>query len=93
MKFDWMDCGSGYSRCTSKEPVTVKVFDFGRASTHDARITDMGYIMYRGGQYQGHIYGSVNQDAMPKGFNTLEAAKAYVEEQALLGLTLNRLTR
>ena len=93
MKFDWMDCGSGYYRCSSIEPVTVKSFNFGGTGVHDARIRDMGYIMHRGGQYQGHIYGSVNQDAMPKGFNTLEAAKAYVEEQALLGLTLNRLTR
>jgi hypothetical protein len=93
MNFDWMDCGSGYSRCTSTEPVTVKVFDFGSTVPHNARITDMGYIMHRAGQYEGHIYGSVNQDAMPKGFNTLEAAKRYVEQQALLGLTLNRLTR
>jgi hypothetical protein len=30
---------------------------------------------------------------MPKSFNTIEAAKRYVEEQALLGLTLNKLTR
>jgi hypothetical protein len=93
MNFDWMDCGSGYYRCATDKPVTIKAFDFGSTSAHSARITDMGYIMHRAGQYEGHIYGSVNQDAMPKGFNTLEAAKRYVEEQALLGLTLNKLTR
>jgi hypothetical protein len=93
MKFDWMDCGSGYHRCTTDKPVTIKAFNFGGTGTHNARITDMGYIMHRAGQYEGHIYGSVNQDAMPKGFNTLEAAKAYVEQQAQVGLTLNKLTR
>jgi hypothetical protein len=92
MKFDWMDCGSGYFRCATYEPVKIKALSFD-GTMQDARITDMGYIMHRAGQYEGHIYGSVNQDAMPKGFNTLEAAKRYVEEQALLGLTLNKLTR
>jgi hypothetical protein len=92
MKFDWMDCGSGYFRCATYEPVKIKALSFD-GTMQDARITDMGYIMHRAGQYEGHIYGSVNQDAMPKGFNTLEAAKRYVEEQALIGLTLNKLTR
>jgi hypothetical protein len=92
MKFDWMDCGSGYWRCTSTEPVKIKILEW---SSHmrTAQITDMGYIMHRGGSYQGSTYGSVNRDAMPKSFNTIEAAKSYVEEQALVGLTLNKLTR
>ena len=93
MNFDWMDCGSGYSRCTSTEPVTVKAFNFGGTGVHDARITDMGYIMRVAGQYRGNVYGSVNPDAPAKDFNTIDAAKRYVEEQALVGLTLNRLTR
>jgi hypothetical protein len=92
MNFHWRDTPT-YCRCTSTAPVEIKVFDFGSTATHPARITDMGYIMRRAGHYEGHIYGSVNQDAMPKNFNTLEAAKRYVEEQALIGLTLNKLTR
>jgi hypothetical protein len=92
MKFDWMDCGSGYWRCTADKPVKIKTLEWS-SLMRMTRITDMGYIMHRGGSYQGHIYGSVNQDAMPKSFNTIEAAKAYVEEQALIGLTLNNLTR
>jgi hypothetical protein len=92
MNFDWMDCGSGYSRCTTDKPVKIKILEWS-AHMRTTLVTDMGYIMHRAGQYEGHIYGSVNQDAMPKGFNTLEAAKRYVEEQALIGLTLNKLTR
>jgi hypothetical protein len=92
MKFDWMDCGSGYSRCTSKEPVTVKVFDFG-GGMHDARLTDMGYVVPRGGRFMAYVYGSVHPDAPGKFFKTIEDAKAYVEEQALVGITLNKLTR
>jgi hypothetical protein len=89
MKFDWMDCGSGYWRCTIEKPVRITI----NHGTEHAKITDMGYIMHRGGQYQAHIYGSVNQDAPAKGFNTIEAAKRHVEEYALIGLTLNKLTR
>jgi hypothetical protein len=92
MNFDWRDCGSGYYRCTTDKPVTIKTMEFGGAMS-TGRVQDMGYIMCRGGGYQGHIYGSVNQDAMPKSFNTLDKAKAYVEEQALIGITLNKLTR
>lgn len=92
MKFEWMDCGSGYSRCTTDKLVTINTFEFGGAKS-TARVSDMGYITHRGGKYHGHIYGSVNQDAMPKSFNTLEDAKRYVEEQSILGLTLNKLTR
>jgi len=92
MKFDWMDCGSGYYRCATDKPVKIKALTFsGHLNT--TSVCDMGYIMHRGGSYQAHIYGSVNQDAMPKSFNTIDAAKRYVEEQALIGLTLNKLTR
>jgi hypothetical protein len=39
------------------------------------------------------IYGSVNPDALGKFFDNIDEAKRYVEEQALVGLTLNKLTR
>ncbi len=93
MNFDWMDCGSGYSRCTSTEPVTIKVFDFGSASAHSARVTDMGYIMPKDGRLMACVYGSVNPDAPGQYFDNIDEAKRYVEQQALVGLTLNRLTR
>jgi hypothetical protein len=93
MKFVWQNCGSGYCRCTSAEPVTTKVRKFGSTDTYSTSITDMGYTMYRAGHYEGHIYGSVNPEAMPMIFYNFEDAKAYVEEQALVGITLNKLTR
>jgi hypothetical protein len=93
MKFDWMDCGSGYYRCTTDKPVKIKVLKFGGTGMQYATVTDMGYIMRVAGQYRGNIYGSVNPDAPQKDFNTIDAAKRYVEEQATAGLALNRLTR
>jgi len=92
MKFDWMDCGSGYFRCTTDKPVKVKLVEFS-GHIHPTSVTDMGYIMRVAGQYRGNIYGSVNPDAPQKDFNTIDAAKRYVEEQATAGLALNKLTR
>jgi hypothetical protein len=92
MNFDWMDCGSGYYRCATDKPVHIKTLEFGGMFTNKF-VQDMGYIMRVAGQYRGNVYGSVNPDAPAKDFNTIDAAKRYVEQQALLGLTLNRLTR
>jgi len=93
MNFVWMNSGAGYHRCTSDRPVTIKARDFGGLDVHDARITDMGYILPRDGRLMACIYGSVNPDSPGKFFDNIDEAKRYVEEQALLGLTLNKLTR
>jgi hypothetical protein len=92
MNFDWMDCGSGYFRCATYEPVKIKALSFG-GTMQDARITDMGYIMPKDGRLMAHTYGSVNPDAPGAWFDNIDDAKRYVEEQALIGLTLNKLTR
>jgi hypothetical protein len=92
MKFDWMDCGSGYYRCATDKPVPIKTLEWG-GNMRNATVTDMGYIMRVAGLYRGHIYGTVHPDSPAKDFNTIEAAKRYVEEQALVGLALNKLTR
>jgi hypothetical protein len=91
MKFDWMDCGSGYLRCTIDKPVRITLEFYG--SLQQTEVTDMGYITRVAGLYEGHIYGSVNFDAPPVGFNNIDEAKRYVEEQALAGLALKLLTR
>ena len=39
------------------------------------------------------VYGSINPDTPGKWFDNIDEAKAYVEQQALLGLTLNKLQR
>jgi hypothetical protein len=53
----------------------------------------MGYVRLVNGKYTASVYGSINPDAPGGWFNDLDEAKRYVEEQALLGLTLNKLTR
>jgi hypothetical protein len=91
MKFVWNDSPTHY-RCCSAEPVRIKALEFG-GGMHDARMTDMGYVVPRDGRFMAYVYGSVNPDAPGKFFKTIENAKAYVEEQALVGITLNKLTR
>jgi len=92
LTFDWMDCGSGYYRCATDKPVKIKALEFG-GIMQDARITDMGYIMPRDGRYMACVYGSVHPTSPGGWFDNIDDAKRYVEEQALLGLTLNKLTR
>jgi hypothetical protein len=53
----------------------------------------MGYILLRDGRLLACIYGSVHPDSPGAWFDHIDEAKRYVEEQALVGLTLNRLTR
>lgn len=92
MKFDWMDCGSGYFRCATDRPVPIKTLEFG-GNMRNAAVTDMGYIMRINGLYRGHTYGTVHPDAPAEDFDTIDEAKRYVEQQAMVGLTLNKLTR
>jgi hypothetical protein len=92
MNFDWMDCGSGYYRCATDKPVKIKILEWS-AHMRTTLVTDMGYVMRVRGLYQSSIYGSVNRDAPAKDFDNIDDAKRYVEEQALIGLTLNKLTR
>ena len=89
MKFDWMDCGSGYFRCALDKPVVITI----NHGAEQAKVTDMGYIMRVNGLYQGNIYGSINPDAPSEGFDTIDEAKRYVEGQATAGIALNKLTR
>jgi hypothetical protein len=74
------------------KPVTIKAFDFGSTSAHSARITDMGYIMFDG-QFLANVYGSINPEIPGKYFDNIDEAKAYVEEHALAGIAINKLTR
>jgi hypothetical protein len=92
MNFHWRDTPTHY-RCTTDRPVKIKVFDFGGIGVHNAHVTDMGYVIARDGRFMANIYGSINPDAPGKLFDHIDEAKRYVEQQALLGLTLNKLTR
>jgi hypothetical protein len=92
MNFDWMDCGSGYYRCAIDKPVKIKVLEWS-SQMRTTSVTDMGYITARDGRFLACIYGSVHPDSPGAWFDNIDEAKRYVEEQALAGLTLNKLTR
>jgi hypothetical protein len=92
MKFDWMDCGSGYHRCTTDKPVKIKTLEWSGMFTNTF-VQDMGYIMPKDGRVLACTYGTVHPESPGAWFDNIDEAKRYVEEQALLGLTLNKLTR
>jgi ribosomal protein S16 len=90
MKFVWRDSPPHY-RCTIAPAVKIKMKQFGGIEAFVGKITDMGYVIQRDGRFMAYVYGSVNPDTPGQFFNKIEDAKAYVEEQALIGLTLKKL--
>jgi hypothetical protein len=92
MKFVWSDSPTHY-RCTAAPAVKMKMRQFGGIEAFVGKITDMGYVIPRDGRFMAYVYGSVNPDTPGQCFSNIEDAKAYVEEQALLGITINKLTR
>jgi hypothetical protein len=72
--------------------VRIKTLEFG-GWYKNTFVQDMGYILPRDGRLLACIYGSVHPDSPGKFFDNIDEAKRYVEEQALLGLTLHKLTR
>jgi hypothetical protein len=86
MKFNWRNNPTHY-RCTTDKPVGITI---NHGAGH-AEVTDMGYVIPRDGRFMACIYGSVNPDALGAWFDNIDDAKRYVEEQALIGLTLKKL--
>lgn len=86
MNFNWRDSPTHYS-CTIDKPVRITI---NHGAGH-AKVTDMGYVIPRDGRFMAYVYGGVNPDTPGQFFNNIEDAKRYVEEQALLGLTLKKL--
>jgi hypothetical protein len=86
MKFLWRDSPTHY-RCTIDKPVAITI----NHGAEHAKITDMGYVIPRDDRFMACIYGSVNPDALGAWFDNIDEAKRYVEEQALIGLTLKKL--
>jgi len=91
MTFYWVDDAT-ILRCYLSEFVTVLSKDWG-GHLRPYRTKDMGYVLHREGRLMAHVYGTINPDALGQWFDNIDEAKAYVEQQALLGLTLNKLTR
>lgn len=91
MTLSWSDGGSIH-RCFTDRPVRIKTREGSDGyRTYDTQ--DMGYILHREGRLMAHVYGTINPDTPGKWFDDLDEAKAYVEQQALVGLALNKLTR
>ncbi len=88
MRFIW-DNGMAYRRCVITPKVRITVREWG-GITKPLWVDAVGFVKINADCYEGHIYGTVSP-AHPKRFALLESAKAYVEEQALIGLTVNRL--
>lgn len=91
MNLSWSDGGT-FHRCYTDRPVRIIAREWG-GGTRPYDTQDMGYILHRDGRLMAHVYGTINPDALGKWFDDLDEAKAYVEQQALLGLTLNKLQR
>lgn len=88
MKFHWDD-GQTYCRCTITPKVQVRTYSWG-GGEEPVWIEAAGFVRIRIDGYEGHIYGTVSKEP-PRSFATMEEAKAYVEEQSLIGLTVKRL--
>ncbi len=88
MNFIWEN-GEVYCRCTIRPKVRIKTREWD-GNLVPLWVDSVGFVRVRMDGYEGHIYGTVSP-AHPKSFDTIEQAKAYVEEQSLVGLTVNKL--
>lgn len=88
MKFVW-DNGATYMRCTITPKVRIKTKEWDGEFV-PLWVEAVGFVRTRMDGYEGHIYGTVSP-THPKLFPTVEAAKAYVEEQSFIGLIVNKL--
>jgi hypothetical protein len=91
MKLKWVGLGIVY-RLTAYPPVKLMLLDFG-GGQHEGFVSDLGYVLKRGRKWKSHTYGSINAEFMGEEHTDLDEAKKVVEQQALLGIALNKLTR
>lgn len=89
MKFEWQD-GLAYCRCLVTPKIVIPTHDWG-GTTKPLWIDAVGFVKVSHlDTYEAHIYGTVSPIS-PKTFAHLSDAKAYVEEQSLIGLTVKKL--
>ena len=88
LNFIWEN-GEVYCRCTVRPKVRIKTKEWD-GNFVPLLVDSVGFVRVRMDGYEGHLYGTVSP-THPKLFGTIEEAKAYVEEQSLIGLTLNKL--
>lgn len=90
LTFRW-DNGQTYCRAVITPKVRIITREW-EGTFKPLWVEAVGFVRVRGDAFEGHIYGTV-ADAHPRSFPTMDDAKAYVEEQTLIGLTVNKLTR
>lgn len=91
MKLYWSDAGP-MRRCYSERMVRIRTRDWG-GGYREYDTQDMGYVIERDGRLMACVYGTINPDCPGAWFDDIDEAKAYVEQQALVGIALNKLTR
>jgi hypothetical protein len=72
--------------------VKIKTLEWSGMFTNTL-VQDMGYVLLRDGRFLACIYGTVHPESPGACFDNSDVATRYVVQQALVGLTLNRLTR
>lgn len=90
--FRWIDDGP-IQRCDFQHPVAVKLRAWRGGEPELTTIKHAGYIVRVAPLWAANTYGSANPDSYEKEFDNIDEAKAYVEQQALLGIVINKLTR
>lgn len=93
LQIKWHADGSRH-RAFLTQAVDITALDFGGAQTR-FWLKDLGYVLWRADctQWLAALYGSCNPDAESRFFTSLANAKQYVEDQAMAGIAINKLTR
>lgn len=96
MKFNWTHKPTyDVWSCHSREPVTVTNKD-SLGNYYKSTTADMGYItrsLLQHHLWVANTYGTINPTSPSLETPDLDVAKRYVEEQAIVGITVNKLTR
>lgn len=93
MKFEW-SIRNGIHVCRFETPVRVMMHFNGKPITNSTT-NDVGYItahFFRDGYWVANVYGSINHTSPSMETNDLDEAKRYVEQQAIVGVVMSRLS-
>jgi len=92
MKFEW---STRYTMhvCRFETPVKTTINFNGRPT--QTTVKDAGYITVhpiKEGWWVANVYGSINHTSPSMETNDLDEAKRYVEQQAIVGVVISRLS-
>jgi hypothetical protein len=93
MKFEWSSTGYVHA-CRFETPVRVMMHFNGKPITNNTT-NDVGYITrhpLKKGYWIANVYGSINYTSPSLETNDLDEAKRYVEQQAIVGVVMSRLS-